>query len=204
MSGNAMRRIFLASAMMSLGLVGFAAVLTTPAYALDAEMLKVMRMHPSPGGAPGSAPYSAIPRQIVDYNGPYPAGTVVVVSSERRLYLVLLGHKAMKYGVGVGRPGFAWAGTVHIAAKKKWPGWTPPASMLRRRPHLPHFVKGGPNNPLGARAMYLSGTEYRIHGSNEPDSIGHAMSSGCIRMTNVDIKDFYNRVKVGAIVHVLH
>ena len=198
-----MARNFVAAALLSTCVLGLAYGFSAPAYALDADMLKVMQMHPQPGGAAGPAPYSAIPREIVGYNGPYAPGTVVVQSSERRLYLVLPDHKAMKYGVGVGRPGFAWAGTVHIVAKKKWPGWTPPASMLRRRPHLPHYVKGGPNNPLGARAMYLGGTEFRIHGSNEPETIGHAMSSGCIRMTNVDIKDFYNRVKVGATVHVL-
>ncbi len=198
-----MARNFVASAFVSACVLGTAYGFSAPAYGLDADMLKVMRMHPGPGTGQGAAPYVTIPRQIVNYSGPYAVGTVVVQSSERRLYLVMPDHKAMKYGVGVGRPGFAWSGTVHIAAKKKWPGWTPPASMLRRRPHLPHFVKGGPNNPLGARAMYLSGTEYRIHGSNEPETIGHAMSSGCIRMTNADIKDFYNRVKVGAVVHVL-
>ncbi|MBV1707756.1 MAG: L,D-transpeptidase [Hyphomicrobiales bacterium] len=198
-----MTRNILAPALASVCVLGAIYGFSVPTYALDADMLQVMRMHPGPGANAGPASYTTIPREIVSYNGPYAPGTVVVQSSERRLYLVMPDHKAMKYGVGVGRPGFAWSGTVHISAKKKWPGWTPPASMLRRRPHLPHYVKGGPNNPLGARAMYLSGTEYRIHGSNEPETIGHAMSSGCIRMTNADIKDFYNRVKVGATVHVL-
>ena len=103
----------------------------------------------------------------------YAPGTIVISTAERRLYLVLPGHQAVRYGVGVGRPGFAWGGVQHIAMKREWPTWTPPSQMLRRRPDLPHFMKGGPDNPLGARAMYLGNTLYRIHGSNEPETIGH-------------------------------
>ncbi|MGV7032495.1 L,D-transpeptidase [Methylobacterium symbioticum] len=140
---------------------------------------------------------SAIPRETVAYNGPYGAGTIVVSTAERRLYLVLGGGQAMRYGVGVGRPGFTWGGVQTVTMKREWPDWRPPATMLRRRPDLPRYMKGGLENPLGARAMYLGGTIYRIHGSNEPETIGTAVSSGCIRMTNEDVTDLYERVKVG-------
>ena len=109
----------------------------------------------------------------------------------------------MRYGIGVGRPGFTWSGAHTISAKKEWPDWVPPKEMLERQPYLPHFMAGGPNNPLGARALYLGSTLYRIHGSNEPWTIGHNVSSGCIRMRNVDVIDLYNRVKVGTKVVVL-
>jgi lipoprotein-anchoring transpeptidase ErfK/SrfK len=140
---------------------------------------------------------SAIPREVVGYSAGHPAGTVVISTSERRLYYVLGGGQAIRYGVGVGRPGFEWSGARRIAAKRAWPDWTPPSEMLHRRPDLPRHMAGGINNPLGARAMYLGGTLYRIHGSNEPETIGHAVSSGCIRMTNDDVVDLYNRVRVG-------
>jgi len=140
---------------------------------------------------------SAIPREVVSYDASYAPGTVVIATGERRLYYILGGGQAIRYGVGVGRPGFEWAGTRYIAHKREWPDWTPPAQMLRRRPDLPRHMVGGINNPLGARAMYLSGTLYRIHGSNEPESIGQAVSSGCIRMTNDDVVDLYNRVHIG-------
>ena len=140
---------------------------------------------------------SAIPRETVAYNGPYGAGTIVVSTAERRLYYVLGGGQALRYGVGVGRPGFTWGGVQTITMKREWPDWRPPATMLRRRPDLPRYMTGGIENPLGARAMYLGGTIYRIHGSNEPESIGTAVSSGCIRMTNEDVTDLYTRTKVG-------
>ena len=140
---------------------------------------------------------SAIPREIVAYDGPYDAGTIVISTEERRLYYVLPDHQAIKYGVGVGRPGFEWSGSKTVIAKKEWPDWTPPPEMIKRRPDLPKHMEGGIENPLGARAMYLGGTLYRIHGSNEPDSIGQAVSSGCIRMTNDDVVDLYDRVKIG-------
>jgi lipoprotein-anchoring transpeptidase ErfK/SrfK len=127
----------------------------------------------------------------------------VISTRERRLYYVLGSGQAIRYGVGVGRPGFAWAGTRTVTMKREWPDWRPPAQMLRRRPDLPRYMPGGLNNPLGARAMYLGGSLYRIHGSNEPHTIGQAVSSGCIRMTNDDVVDLYNRVRVGARVLVL-
>ncbi len=144
-----------------------------------------------------------IPREIVAYDGPYAPGTVVVSTSERRLYLILPGQRALKYGIGVGREGFEWAGTQTISRKQEWPAWTPPPQMLQRRPDLPRYMEGGLDNPLGARALYLGGTLYRIHGSNEPETIGTAVSSGCIRMLNEDVIDLYDRVKVGTRVVVL-
>lgn len=146
---------------------------------------------------------STIPREIVTYNGRHAPGTIVVSTEERRLYFVLGGGKAVRYGIGVGRPGFEWGGTQTITRKAEWPSWRPPAQMLKRRPDLPRFMEGGPDNPLGARALYLGSTLYRIHGSNEPETIGQAVSSGCIRMANEDVIDLYNRVRVGTRVVVL-
>jgi lipoprotein-anchoring transpeptidase ErfK/SrfK len=155
-----------------------------------------------------SAPYasqqgSRIPREVVAYGGPHAPGTVVINTAERRLYLVMPGQRALRYGIGVGREGFQWAGTHAITRKQEWPDWRPPAQMLQRRPDLPRYMEGGPENPLGARAMYLGSTLFRIHGSNEPETIGTAVSSGCIRMVNEDVIDLYERVKVGTRVVVL-
>ena len=146
----------------------------------------------------GRPAVSSIPRETVSYFGPEAPGTVIVSTTERRLYLIEPDHQALKYGVGVGRQGFTWSGVTRVAMKKEWPSWTPPAAMLKRRPDLPRFMKGGIENPLGARALYLGASEFRIHGSNEPETIGQAVSSGCIRMTNDDVKDLYERVPVGA------
>jgi lipoprotein-anchoring transpeptidase ErfK/SrfK len=146
---------------------------------------------------------SPIQRETIGYDGPYPAGSILINTKERRLYFILPGHQAIRYGVGVGRPGFEWSGVKRIASKREWPDWTPPAQMLKRRPDLPRHMAGGIDNPLGARAMYISGTLYRIHGSNEPDTIGQAVSSGCIRMTNDDVTDLYDRARIGATVVVL-
>ncbi len=148
--------------------------------------------------------YTPIPREVVSFDGGYAAGTIVVKTAERRLYLVLGDGKALKYGIGVGRPGFAWGGTHSVTRKAEWPGWTPPPEMRRRQPHLPAYMAGGPENPLGARAMYIGSTYYRIHGSNEPWTIGQAVSSGCFRMTNDDVTDLYERVRVGARVVVIN
>ncbi len=158
--------------------------------------------------AAGVRNYSPIRREVVAYKGPYKPGTIVVNTSERRLYYVIDGGKAMKYGIGVGREGFTWSGTDHVSRKAEWPGWTPPAVMIARekaKGHiLPAYMKGGVNNPLGARALYIGARIYRIHGSNEPWTIGHAVSSGCIRLTNDDIVDLYDRVSVGDKVVVLN
>ena len=153
---------------------------------------------------PGANPRaSSVPRETVAYSGPHAPGTIVVSTSERRLYFILPGGQAVKYGVGVGRPGFEWGGTKTVTRMREWPDWTPPPQMLRRRPDLPRHMQGGPNNPLGARAMYLGSTLYRIHGSNEPETIGQAVSSGCIRMTNEDVQDLYSRVRLGTKVTVM-
>jgi lipoprotein-anchoring transpeptidase ErfK/SrfK len=142
-------------------------------------------------------------RETVMFSGNYAPGTIVISTAERRLYYVLAGGKAVRYAVGVGREGFQWAGTEKITNKQEWPDWRPPADMIKRRPDLPRYMAGGPHNPLGARALYLGGSIYRIHGSNEPDTIGQAVSSGCIRMLNADVVDLYERVKVGTQVVVL-
>jgi lipoprotein-anchoring transpeptidase ErfK/SrfK len=142
-------------------------------------------------------------KQLVDYHGKESAGTVVVDTPNKFLYLVQENGKAMRYGIGVGRPGFTWSGVKQISAKKEWPAWTPPPEMLARRPDLPRHMEGGPQNPLGARAMYLGSSLYRIHGSNEPWTIGTNVSSGCIRMRNEDVIDLYGRVNVGARVVVI-
>ena len=151
----------------------------------------------------GTSYTNAIPRTTVSYPGNHKPGTIIVNTTERRLYLVQGGGQALRYGIGVGRVGFTWAGTTSVVAKKEWPDWTPPSQMLKRRPDLPRFMKGGPDNPLGARAMYLGSSLYRIHGSNEPWTIGTAVSSGCIRMRNEDVIDLYGRVKVGTRVVVI-
>jgi lipoprotein-anchoring transpeptidase ErfK/SrfK len=142
-------------------------------------------------------------KQVVEYDGKEGAGTVVVDTPNKFLYLVQSNGKALRYGIGVGRPGFAWSGIKTISAKKEWPDWTPPSEMLARRPDLPRHMEGGPQNPLGARAMYLGSTLYRIHGSNEPWTIGTNVSSGCIRMRNEDVIDLYGRVNVGTKVVVI-
>jgi len=147
----------------------------------------------------GSGP---IPREQVSAPVAQPPGSIYISTSERRLYLILGNGQALRYGIGVGRDGFGWSGTHHITSKKEWPSWTPPAEMRARRPDLPRFMAGGIENPLGARALYLGSTLYRIHGSNEPETIGHAVSSGCIRMTNEDVTDLYSRVSVGTLVVV--
>jgi lipoprotein-anchoring transpeptidase ErfK/SrfK len=142
-------------------------------------------------------------RQLVDYKSEEKPGTIVIDTPSHFLFLVQDRGKAMRYGIGVGRPGFTWEGTKTITAKKEWPDWYPPADMIKRRPDLPRYMAGGPENPLGARAMYLGSTVYRIHGSNEPWTIGSNVSSGCIRLRNADVIDLYNRVPVGAKVVVM-
>ncbi len=140
---------------------------------------------------------SDLRRQLVDYSTREAPGTIIIDTPNTRLYLVLSGGKAIRYGIGVGREGFTWSGVKTIERKVEWPDWFPPADMLARQPYLPRFVAGGPGNPLGARALYLSGTVYRIHGTNDPSTIGKHVSSGCIRMLNGDVSDLYARVNVG-------
>ena len=151
-------------------------------------------------GGGGSGP---IPRTLVDLQTSYKPGSIIVDTRIRRLFLVLGNGEALQYGIGVGRDGFRWGGVHQVTAKKEWPDWTPPPEMLVRRPDLPRHMEGGPQNPLGARAMYLGSSLYRIHGSNEPWTIGTNVSSGCIRMRNEDVIDLYGRVNVGAKVIVI-
>jgi lipoprotein-anchoring transpeptidase ErfK/SrfK len=157
-------------------------------------------------GYDNSIDYAIAPqfqRQLVSYQGRERPGTIVVDTGNKFLYLVQGGGRAIRYGIGVGREGFEWSGRQTVSMKREWPSWRPPADMLRRRPDLPRFMEGGPDNPLGARALYLGSSLYRIHGTNEPHTIGQAVSSGCIRMLNDDVVDLYNRVKVGATVIVI-
>ncbi len=142
-------------------------------------------------------------RQIVSFDRNEPAGTIVIDTANTYLYYVLGNGRAMRYGVGVGREGFTWAGVQTVSRKAEWPDWHPPAEMIARQPYLPRFVAGGPGNPLGARAMYLGSSEYRIHGTNDPTTIGKFVSSGCIRLTNEDVSDLFSRVTVGTKVVVL-
>ena len=142
-------------------------------------------------------------KQLVEYHGKESPGTIVIDTPNKFLFLVQGDGTALRYGIGVGRPGFTWSGVKQISAKKEWPAWTPPPEMLVRRPDLPRHMEGGPQNPLGARAMYLGSSLYRIHGSNEPWTIGTNVSSGCIRMRNEDVIDLYGRVNVGAKVIVI-
>ena len=150
---------------------------------------------------PGVAP--ELQRQVVGYPTKVTAGTVIIDTAQTYLYYVLGDGKAIRYGIGVGRDGFTWSGTQAVTRKAEWPDWTPPPEMIGRQPYLPRFMAGGPGNPLGARAMYLGGTIYRIHGTNAPSTIGGQVSSGCIRLTNDDVTDLYSRVNVGTRVIVL-
>jgi lipoprotein-anchoring transpeptidase ErfK/SrfK len=135
--------------------------------------------------------------QPVFFRSNEPPGTIVIHTSERFLYLVQDSQHAIRYGVGVGRDGFQWQGLLKVSRKQEWPDWRPPAEMIQRQPYLPRFMAGGPGNPLGARALYLGDTVYRIHGTNQPQTIGHAVSSGCFRLVNRDVIDLFNRVPVG-------
>jgi lipoprotein-anchoring transpeptidase ErfK/SrfK len=164
-------------------------------------------MYPAEQGQdPSGQQYTINPRyqkQVVNYDGRERAGTIIIDTNERLLYLIQDDGTAIRYGIGVGRPGFTWAGVRQVTRKREWPDWTPPPQMLQRRPDLPRHMEGGLENPLGARAIYLGSTLYRIHGSNEPWTIGTAVSSGCIRMRNEDVIDLYERVRVGTRVVVI-
>lgn len=182
---------------------------STPVYVAP----PVQASTPAPAPIPAPAPLveppkaaegpGAFVRQVVDYASRQAPGTVIIDTKNTFLYFVLNDTQAMRYGIGVGREGFTWSGEQTVARKAEWPDWHPPAEMVSRQPYLPRFMAGGPGNPLGARAMYLGETEYRIHGTDKPDTIGKRVSSGCIRLTNEDVVDLYERVKVGAKVIVL-
>ncbi len=159
--------------------------------------LRQLALAPS-GEAPQAQPSEEYRRREVDYSGPERPGTIIIDTPRKFLFLVQPGGRAIRYGIGVGRPGFEWSGVKRISRKAEWPDWTPPPEMLLRRPDLPRHMDGGPDNPLGARALYLGSSMYRIHGTNEPATIGQNVSSGCIRMMNEDVIDLYDRVPVGA------
>jgi lipoprotein-anchoring transpeptidase ErfK/SrfK len=185
-----------------LGAAALTAVMTASAAAYepgDAPMTFGSLFGGFGNGPTGTSP---IPKEKVSFASSYRPGTIIVNTKERRLYLIVGDGQALRYGIGVGRIGFTWSGVKTVSSKKEWPGWTPPEQMLRRRPDLPRYMPGGIENPLGARAIYLGSSLYRIHGSNEPETIGQAVSSGCFRMTNEDVTDLYDRVRVGATVIV--
>ena len=182
-------------------------ILSLPAFAQDRSQgfpfFKPTAEDVSPGvdhGSNANLP-EEFQRQAVYYRSQHPAGTVVVETSERHLYLIEGPTRALRYGIGVGRDGYTWQGLLQISRKSEWPDWHPPPEMIERQPYLPRFMAGGPGNPLGARAMYLGNTVYRIHGTNAPETIGHAVSSGCFRLVNDDVVDLYARVPVGT--HVI-
>jgi lipoprotein-anchoring transpeptidase ErfK/SrfK len=158
---------------------------------------------PDVGDQPGLLPDDSVEldpefrKQVVYYRTNEAPGTIIISTGERHLYLIQPGGRAIRYGIGVGRDGFQWQGLLNITRKAEWPDWTPPPEMIARQPYLPRFMAGGPGNPLGARAMYLGTTVYRIHGTNRPDTIGTKVSSGCFRLVNADVADLYDRVPVG-------
>jgi lipoprotein-anchoring transpeptidase ErfK/SrfK len=159
-----------------------------------------MAIGDQPGHIPDPAEEQLSPqfqRQIVLYRTAEAPGTIIVHTSERYLYVVQPNGRALRYGIGVGRDGFQWQGLLHITRKQEWPDWTPPPEMIERQPYLPRFMAGGPGNPMGARALYLGQTVYRIHGTNQPQTIGSAVSSGCFRLVNSDVMDLYDRIPVG-------
>ncbi|HTV34989.1 MAG TPA: L,D-transpeptidase [Xanthobacteraceae bacterium] len=197
---NLSRRLF--------GALFFVGLFALPAVSASAQTFAFSQTNPN---APvyqftpdaDEQPSPALQRQVVPYAINEPAGTIIVDPGHTFLYLTLGGGRALRYGIGVGREGFEWSGTESIVRKAEWPDWIPPAAMVARQPYLPRWIGGGPGNPLGARALYLGNTDYRIHGTNDPTSIGKHMSSGCIRLLNADIIDLYSRVNIGTKVIVL-
>jgi lipoprotein-anchoring transpeptidase ErfK/SrfK len=172
------------------------------AMASPAQTAPRLQTAPSQDGVVSQLP-ARLQRQVVNYTTREAPGTVIIDTPNTYLYLVLGHGQAVRYGIGVGRDGFTWSGVQSITRKSEWPDWIPPAEMIARQPYLPRYMAGGPGNPLGARAMYLGGTVYRIHGTNAPGTIGTHVSSGCIRLTNEDVADLYSRVNVGTKVVVL-
>jgi lipoprotein-anchoring transpeptidase ErfK/SrfK len=173
---------------------------TTPTVIDAPSAADEMKIDDQPGYVPSAESEQLDPqfqRQLVFYRTTEPPGTIIIQTAERYLYLVQGSNRAIRYGIGVGRDGFQWKGLVKISRKQEWPDWRPPPEMIERQPYLPRFMAGGPGNPLGARAMYLGATVYRIHGTNQPDTIGSKVSSGCFRLINPDVIDLFDRVPVG-------
>jgi lipoprotein-anchoring transpeptidase ErfK/SrfK len=170
---------------------------------LSAPQGQAQTRQPDVGDQPGLLPDDTVQldpqwkKTAVLYRTSEAPGTIIVVTAERHLYLIQGNGRALRYGIGVGREGFTWQGLVNITRKAEWPDWTPPPEMIERQPYLPRFMAGGPGNPMGARALYLGATIYRIHGTNQPHTIGHAVSSGCFRLVNKDVIDLYERIPVG-------
>jgi lipoprotein-anchoring transpeptidase ErfK/SrfK len=198
-------RTILAAAAFAGAFTAFtASAAAAPLSLFGSAQLPVQATAYAPADEPESAELPArFKRQVVPYQTNEAPGTVVIDTPNTFLYLVLGQGRALRYGIGVGREGFTWAGVKTVDKKAEWPDWHPPQEMIERQPYLPRFMAGGPGNPLGARAMYLSGSVYRIHGTNAPHTIGQRVSSGCIRLTNEDVADLYDRVTVGAKVVVL-
>jgi lipoprotein-anchoring transpeptidase ErfK/SrfK len=186
-----------------LGLQEPQAPASAPAEAAPQEAQETASLATEPAAPAEATPGPQFRRREVDYAGPEAPGTIVIDTPDKFLFLVEPDGRALRYSIGVGRPGFEWAGVKRVSRKAEWPDWTPPPQMLLRRPKLPRHMDGGPDNPLGARALYLGSSLYRIHGTNEPSTIGRNVSSGCIRMRNEDVIDLYDRVPVGAKVVVL-
>jgi lipoprotein-anchoring transpeptidase ErfK/SrfK len=201
------------------GVILFAGIVAVPAFPAVAQSLSYLPASPSEPGFPQYAPQydqqgqdgdvasdqlpAQLRRQVVSYQTTEPPGTIIIDTPHTFLYLTLGDGKALRYAIGVGRQGFTWSGTETIVRKAEWPDWIPPAEMVARQPYLPRWVGGGPGNPLGARALYLGNTDYRIHGTNDPTTIGKHVSSGCIRLQNADVMDLYQRVGIGTKVVVL-
>jgi lipoprotein-anchoring transpeptidase ErfK/SrfK len=182
-------------------------IAAAPIHAQSPSDTDMLGLPDQPGYVPNPAEEQldvAFERQPVFYRTTEPPGTIVISTSQRFLYLIQGNNRAIRYGIGVGRVGFQWSGVHRISRKKEWPDWTPPPEMIARQPYLPRWMAGGPGNPLGARALYIGKTVYRIHGTNQPQTIGHAVSSGCYRLTNPDIIDLFPRVPIGTRVVVQH
>ncbi len=194
-----LRNSHLRHALFVFGACLFAVPAATPTLGAGAVQ-EDMQIDDQPGYVPNPSDEhleGPLERQVVFFRTTEPPGSIVVHTNERFLYLVQENNRAMRYGIGVGRDGFQWSGQHKIARKQEWPDWRPPPEMIERQPYLPRFMAGGPGNPMGARALYIGSTIYRIHGTNQPQTIGHAVSSGCFRLVNGDIIDLYDRVPVG-------
>jgi lipoprotein-anchoring transpeptidase ErfK/SrfK len=191
--GKELRRVLARATVASIGLIAT----IVPA---GTQPGRTMAIDDQPGHVPAPEAEQTPPafrRQAVFYRTSEPPGTIIVDTADRYLYLVQGNNRAIRYGIGVGREGFQWQGLLRISRKAEWPDWTPPPEMIKRQPYLPRFMAGGPGNPMGARALYLGATVYRIHGTNQPQTIGSAVSSGCFRLVNTDVTDLYDRVPVG-------
>ena len=186
----------------ALGAIAFALTLATPAHSAPLHPFgyQAPQVQQTPQLEEDTDAFelpARFKRQVVVYTGTEAPGTIIVDTPNTYLYFVLGGGRAIRYGIGVGREGFTWSGVQQISKKSEWPDWHPPAEMLARQPYLPRFMAGGPGNPMGARALYIGTTVYRVHGTNAPETIGHSVSSGCFRLVNSEIEDLYARVPVG-------